>query len=68
MTNLKDTLTTIAGLALLIFTAIQQYIASIPVDGSIDWFKLIAAVVVAVVAYFTGKNANGTKKSPAQLG
>lgn len=63
MTNIKDTLTNIAAVVILVFTAIQEYMATIPVDGTIDWFKVIAAIVVAVVAWFTGKNANGTKKA-----
>jgi len=63
VTNIKDTLTNIAAVVILVFTAIQEYMATIPVDGTIDWFKVIAAIVVAVVAWFTGKNANGTKKA-----
>jgi uncharacterized membrane protein len=62
MSNIKDWLTTIAGIALVVFTAIQQYINSLAVDGTIDYFKLIAAIVVAVVAFFTGRNANGSSK------
>ena len=66
--NVKDILTTVAGIALVVFTAIQQYINGMAVDGTIDWFKLVAAIVVAIVAYFTGKNPNGsTKKNPENV-
>jgi hypothetical protein len=67
MTNIKDLLTTIVGIGFLVFTAIQQYLATVVDGGSIDWMKLGLAVVVAIIGYFTGKNANGTLKSPEQV-
>lgn len=62
MSNIKDTLTTIFAVVSVIAGAVNAYLQSLGTNG-IDWFQLIAAVVVAVVAWFTGRNPDGSKKA-----
>jgi len=62
MSNLKDTLTTIFAYLVVIGTAVNAYLQSLPPDGTINWFQLVIGVVTAVIAYLTGKNGDGTKK------
>jgi uncharacterized membrane protein YfcA len=65
MNNIKDTLTTVLAVVLLVAGAVNTYLQSI--EGDIDWYQLLLAVVAAVVAYFTGKTANGKVKSTEAL-
>jgi uncharacterized membrane protein len=60
--NLKDILTTILGVIVVISGIIQAYIQSL--TGPIDWVKLGGLVAIGVVAYFTGKTPAGTIKTP----
>jgi len=62
MNNLKDTLTTVLAIILIVAGAVNTYIQSIG-GGDIDWYQLVLAIVAAVIAYFTGKTADGKKKS-----
>ena len=62
MGNIKDLLTTIAGLVVLVGTAIKTYLDSVG-GGDINWFALLAAVAVAVIGFFTGRNPNGSAKN-----
>lgn len=64
--DLKNLITTIAALLAVIVSAVQAYFQSIG-TGEINWFQLAMAVIFAVVAYLTGKNANLTKKTPTQV-
>ena len=64
--NLKDTITTIGGIIVLIAGAVNAYIQSIG-TGQINWFQLGTAVVVAVIGYFTGKAPSGAAKTDAQV-
>lgn len=66
MTNLKDTLSTIFAILSVIAGAVNAYLQSVG-TGNIDYFQLAISIIVAVVAYFTGKNANGSSKSDLQL-
>ena len=50
MQNIKDILTTVIGIGFLIFTAVQQYLATLQPDGAINWFQLLVAVAVAIDA------------------
>lgn len=66
MTNLKDTLTTIVAIGLVLFGAIDTFLkASAGTD--INWLQLVLVIAGAIVAYFTGKKANGTTKSDAAV-
>ena len=63
MSNLKDILTTVVGIGFLVFTAVQQYLATLAPDGQINWFQLVVAVVVAIIGFFTGRNPDGSAKA-----
>lgn len=63
MSNIKDWLTNIFAILLVIATAANAYFQSLPSDGSIDWFELIVGIIAALIAYFTGRNSDGSKKS-----
>ena len=65
MSNIKDILTTIFGIVLVIATAVTTYMDSLCAECTVDIWQLIIAVVVAAIAYFTGKTGDGkTKISP----
>lgn len=61
MTNLKDTITTIFAVLMVIGGAVNAYLQA-NAGQAINWYQIVVAVAVAVVAYFTGKNPNGTTK------
>ena len=58
--TLKDIITNIVALILVIGGAINAYLQS--TTGEINWFQLVFAVLGAIVAYFTGKAGNGKAK------
>lgn len=58
--TLKDIITNIVALVMVIGGAINAYLQS--VNGEINWFQLSFAVLGAIIAYFTGKAANGKAK------
>jgi len=62
MSNIKDLLTTIFGIVLVIATAINTYLESLCAECSLEILPLIIAIVVAVIAWFTGRNGDGSKK------
>jgi uncharacterized membrane protein YqhA len=72
VTNLKDKITNIIAVVSSIVALIQvvmgawnSYIASNPdPTQAINWGTVIIAVAIAVIGWFTGKNADG---SPKQL-
>ena len=66
MKNIKDILTTIFAIVAIVAGAVNAYLQSVG-TGEIDWFQLGIAVVVALVAYLTGKNPNGSSKTSNQL-
>lgn len=66
MNNIKDLLTTIFAIIAVIAGAVNAYLQSLG-TGAIDYFQLALAIIVALVAYLTGKNANGTAKKPSQI-
>ena len=69
MKNLKDTVTTICGLLIAVTGSVQVIIAMgvvLPqtvVSGSI----IVGVVSMSVLGYFTGKNPDGSKKTPEQI-
>lgn len=67
MSNIKDTLTNVISIIIVVATAIKTYVDSLCTDCTIDWWQLIAGIGVAVIAYFTGKTADGKKKSVVLL-
>lgn len=64
--NIKDTITSIASLIVVIAGAVNAFLQSQTGEG-INYPQLILAVVVAVIGYFTGKTPGGTTKSPDQV-
>jgi len=63
--NLKDKLTNILAVVLVVAGAINTYLQSL--EGDINWMQLIMIIAGAVVAYFTGKTADGKTKSPVLI-
>lgn len=61
MSNIKSWLTDIVALGAAIFAAIQAYLGTLG-GGDINWFQLIATVITAIIAFFTGRNGDGSKK------
>ena len=72
MSNLKDKITnivaavsSIVALVQVIMGAWNSYVAANPdPTQAINWGTVIIAVAIAVIGWFTGKNADG---SPKQL-
>jgi hypothetical protein len=52
----KDILTTVAGFVPLVFVVIDE-IQKWAAGGTQNWLQLLAAVAIAVVGWFTGKQA-----------
>ena len=65
MSNLKDVLTTIVAIGMVIFGAVSAYLQTL--TGDINWWQLIMLIAGAIVAYFTGKKANGGTKSASAI-
>ncbi len=64
--NLKDILTTIVAVAQLVINIVVQGIDAAN-GGKVNWISIGLSVAVAVIGYFSGKNANGTTKSVEQV-
>jgi hypothetical protein len=62
MTNVKDKLTNWVGAALLVVGAVDTYLKA-NAGQPINYAQLTIIVAGAIVAWFTGKNANGTPKA-----
>jgi hypothetical protein len=58
--TLKDILTNVVAIILVIGGAINAYLQS--TVGDIDYVQLAFAVLGAIIAYFTGKAGNGKAK------
>jgi len=63
MSNIKDTLTTILAVILVIAAAVNTYIESLCTECVIEPLPLVIAIVVAIVAWYTGRNGDGSKKN-----
>ena len=62
MNGLKDTLTTIVGIVLVIAVAINTYLESLCAECAVELLPLGIAIVVAIISIFTGKNGDGSTK------
>lgn len=60
MSNIKDTITNVVAIALVVLGAVQAYLDSLG-TGEINWLQLAFAIGAAVIAYFTGKGLDGKK-------
>ena len=63
--NLKDKLTDWLAVIMIIGGAINAYLQAN--SGAINWYQLGMAVVIAVLAYFTGKKPDGKTKTPTEV-
>ena len=63
MSNIKDTLTTVLAVILVVAAAVNTYLESLCTECVIEPLPLVIAVVVAIVAWFTGRNGDGSGKS-----
>lgn len=57
----KDRVTNIVALLLVLVGAANAYFQSLG-EGNIDWMQFAGAILAAVIAYFTGKDASGKPK------
>lgn len=64
--NLKDKVTTGLSIALMLGGAVNTYLQA-NAGQPINWSQLGMFVVTAAIAYFTGKNPDGSTKSPEQV-
>ncbi|MES2592386.1 MAG: hypothetical protein V4608_10905 [Bacteroidota bacterium] len=69
MKNIKDTLTTIAGIVITISgTIVLAKETGLEVsEQAIIYSKVAGLIGVSVLGYFTGKNPDGSKKSEKQV-
>lgn len=63
MGTFKDKLTNIIAVIVVIAGAVNAYLQTL--TGDINWFQLIAAVLTAIIAWYTGKDSNGKAKKVA---
>jgi uncharacterized membrane protein YfcA len=63
--NLKDTISNIGAIVIVIAGAVNAYIQA--QTGPINWFQLAVVVVVAVIGVLTGKTPAGTTKTDSQV-
>ncbi len=62
MNGLKDTLTTIVGVVLVIAVSVETYLSALCETCTVEFLPLAIAVVVAIISIFTGKNGDGSTK------
>ena len=60
--NFKNFITNIAGLIMIIGGVVNAYFQSGGNVEKINWFQLCTSMVVAFVAYYTGKSPQPTKE------
>ena len=61
MNNLKDNVTTIIAIVTVIIGAVTAYLQA-NAGQPINWMQFGLYILGAIVAYFTGKNPNGSTK------
>ena len=59
MDNLKNTVTNILGIVVGVGTAVATALGHVPADAK--WYVWTGAAAIAILAYFTGKGADGKK-------
>ena len=64
--DLKNLITNIIAIISVIIGAVNAYIQSIG-EGEINWFQLAMFIIVAIIGWYTGKNAKGSAKTPVQV-
>ena len=72
MSNIKDTLTTIAGILAAVGTAVVTFVTALPQTVTVpDWVTVIAgilgAVGLAIIGFFNGRNPDGSAKTITQI-
>lgn len=64
--DIKNLISTIVAVVSVIVGAVNAYLQSIG-TGEVNYFQLAIFVIVAVLGWFQGRNANGRKKTSTQL-
>jgi len=64
MKNPKDLISTLIAILLIIAEPINSWLIS---NAPFDWKIFASSLLMAAVAYLTGKNANLTKKTTVQV-
>ena len=59
MDNLKNTVTNVVGIVVGVGTAVATALGHVPADAK--WYVWTGAAAIAILAYFTGKGADGKK-------
>lgn len=63
LTNIFAFIAGALGLVQAIVIVWNQWLASVPVKPTLtDWVQLVILIVTTIVAWFTGKDANGKAK------
>ena len=62
MNGLKDTLTTIVGIVLVVGAAVETYLVALCETCTVEFLPLAIVIVVAIISIFTGKNGDGSTK------
>ena len=60
MGNLKNTVTNIVGIVVGAGTVVTTALGHVPADAK--WYVWTGAAAIAILAYFTGKGADGRKE------
>lgn len=66
MSDIKGIISTVVAVVSVIVGAVNAYLQSIG-TGEISWFQLAVFVFLAVLGWFQGRNANGSKKTQLQV-
>ena len=64
MKNIKDTLSSIIAVLIVFFEPINYWLMS---NEPFNWKTFVSSMLVAAIAYFTGKNADLSSKTPKQI-
>lgn len=62
--NIKDTISTIIAILFPLYEPINAWLIS---NQPFNWKTFVASLLLSVIAYFTGKNPDGTTKTEAQV-
>jgi hypothetical protein len=65
--NLKNTITTVLAILIVVATAANVYMTSVNGEEW-DWYKFVIGIVAALVAYFTGKDKDKPFAKPVKDG
>lgn len=64
--DIKNLISTIVAVLSVVIGAVNAYLQSIG-TGEINYFQLAVFIALAVLGWFQGRNANGSKKTSVQV-